>query len=119
MTKNATAVALLAALSSTADARPKRADPARGAPVLAQYSDTLVDGELWNRAELSRRDRSLVTVAALTAAGRTSQLRLHLALALDHGVTPLELSPVTTAAAWSTSSLAPAPPGTPILAARR
>lgn len=100
MKKNATAVALLAALSSTADAKPGRADPAVAAPALARYGDTLVDGELWARPELSRRDRSLVTVAALTATGRTSPLRFQLALALDHGVTPMELSELVTHVAF-------------------
>ncbi|MCB9689070.1 MAG: carboxymuconolactone decarboxylase family protein, partial [Alphaproteobacteria bacterium] len=76
------------------------ADPAEGAPVLAEYTDAIVEGELWNREELSRRDRSLVTVAALTATGRTSQLRYHLALALDNDVTPLELSELVTHVAF-------------------
>jgi len=100
MSRPTTAVALLAALSSTADAKPRRPDPAGGAPMLATYTEEVVLGELWHRAELSRRDRSLVTVAALTATGRTDQLRQHLGLALDHGLTPVELSELVTHVAF-------------------
>ncbi|MEZ4321817.1 MAG: carboxymuconolactone decarboxylase family protein [Myxococcota bacterium] len=100
MPKNATAVALLAALSNSADAKPRRVDPAGGAPMLAAYTDTIVHGELWSRPELSQRDRSLITVAALTATGRTSALRFHLGLALDHGVRPNELSELITHVAF-------------------
>jgi len=100
MSRPTAAVALLAALSSTADAKPRRPDPAGGAPMLATYTEEVVLGELWNRAELSRRDRSLVTVAALTATGRTDQLRQHLGLALDHGLTPVELSELVTHVAF-------------------
>lgn len=57
------------------------------APKLAQLTDEVLFGDAWARAELSRRDRSLITVAALTALGRTDQLRSHLSLALENGVT--------------------------------
>lgn len=96
MTRPTTAVALLAALSATADARPRRPDPDAGAPALAHYTTTLVDGELWERSELAPRDRSVVTVAALTAMGRAEALRPELARALDNGLSPLELSEVLT-----------------------
>jgi 4-carboxymuconolactone decarboxylase len=57
------------------------------APKLAELTDEVLFGDVWGRAGLSRRDRSLITVAALTALGRTDQLRSHLGLALDNGVT--------------------------------
>jgi 4-carboxymuconolactone decarboxylase len=47
--------------------------------------------EIWERKELSKRDRSLVTVAALVALNRTEQLRFHLQRALENGVTEQEL----------------------------
>lgn len=110
MQKKATAVALLAALSSSAEARPKRVDPARGAPMLAAYTDALIDDELWDREALGRRDRSLVTVAALAAAGRGDALGPELARALDHGVEPLELAELVTHVAfyagWSSGTAA-------------
>ncbi|HEY2174464.1 MAG TPA: carboxymuconolactone decarboxylase family protein [Mycobacteriales bacterium] len=45
----------------------------------------------WERAELTKRDRSLVTVAALIANGNTEQLTNHLARAKDNGLTDAEL----------------------------
>jgi 4-carboxymuconolactone decarboxylase len=48
-------------------------------------------GDVWERPELSKRDRSLITVAALVALNRPDQLRSHLARALDNGVTKEEL----------------------------
>lgn len=66
------------------------------APKLAELTDDVLFGDVWARPELSRRDRSLITVAALTALGRTDQLRFHLNLALDNGVTRDELAEVVT-----------------------
>ena len=48
-------------------------------------------GQVWTRPELSPRDRSLVTVAALTTGGNTGQLTFHLGLAKRNGVTKAEL----------------------------
>jgi len=55
----------------------------------------LLDG-LWKRPELSRRDRSVVTVAALIARIQTIEMPFHFALALDNGVKPSELSEIIT-----------------------
>jgi hypothetical protein len=44
-------------------------------------------GDVWERTELSKRDRSLVTVAALIAGGNVEQLKGHLARAKDNGLT--------------------------------
>lgn len=66
------------------------------APKLAELTDEVLFGDVWARPGLSPRDRSLATVAALTALGRTDQLRSHLNLALDNGVTQEELSEVAT-----------------------
>lgn len=51
---------------------------------------------MWKRPGLSPRDRSLITVAALAALGRDAQLRSHLNLALDNGVTQEELAEAAT-----------------------
>jgi 4-carboxymuconolactone decarboxylase len=51
---------------------------------------------LWNRPELSRRDRSIITVSALIARSQTSEMPYHIALALNHGVKPRELSEIIT-----------------------
>lgn len=61
------------------------------APKLAQLTDSVLFGDVWARPGLSRRDRSLVTVSALVAMNRPDQLRSHLALARQNGVTQDEL----------------------------
>jgi 4-carboxymuconolactone decarboxylase len=66
------------------------------APKLAQLTDDVLFGDVWARPGLSQRDRSLITVAALTALARTDQLASHLGRALDNGVTPEELAEVAT-----------------------
>jgi 4-carboxymuconolactone decarboxylase len=48
-------------------------------------------GETWSREGLSRRDRSMVTLAALCAMGRSHELKIHVKGALANGVTPLEI----------------------------
>ena len=61
------------------------------APKLAELTDKVLFGEIWERKELSKRDRSLITVAALVALNRTDQLRFHLQRALENGVKKQEL----------------------------
>ena len=61
------------------------------APKLAALTDDVLFDDVWNRPELSPRDRSLITVAALTTGGDADQLRFHLGRALDNGVTESEL----------------------------
>lgn len=48
-------------------------------------------GETWSREGLSRRERSMITLAALCAMGRSHELRIHVKGALANGVTPLEI----------------------------
>jgi 4-carboxymuconolactone decarboxylase len=61
------------------------------APGLVGFTDDVLFGQVWTRPELSPRDRSLVTVAALTAAGNTGQLAYHLDLAKQNGLTEAQL----------------------------
>ncbi|QDP96312.1 carboxymuconolactone decarboxylase family protein [Microlunatus elymi] len=61
------------------------------APGMVHYTDRVLFDEVWEREGLSKRDRSLVTVAALTAMGRTDQLKFHLGFARQNGVTDEEL----------------------------
>lgn len=66
--------------------------PYRGtAPRLADLTEELLFGDIWERTELSPRDRSLVTVSALVAQYRLEQLGYHIARAIDNGVTRAEL----------------------------
>lgn len=71
-------------------------DLRRVAPALARYQDTTVLGDLWNRPALSRRDRSLVTVAAVIARNQAAEMPSQFERALDHGLTASELSEVIT-----------------------
>lgn len=65
-------------------------DRAGSDPGAREFQDLLtryVWGEIWTRPGLSRRTRSLLTVALLTAQGRSAELRLHVRGALRNGVT--------------------------------
>jgi 4-carboxymuconolactone decarboxylase len=66
------------------------------APKLADLSANVLFGDVWERPGLSKRDRSLITVASLIALYRTDQLRGHIRRALDNGVTKEEISEVIT-----------------------
>src|ERR687896_1150983 len=70
------------------------------APKLADLSANVLFGDVWERPELSKRDRSLVTVGVLTALYRTEQLRGHIRRALDNGVTKEEISEIITHVAF-------------------
>jgi 4-carboxymuconolactone decarboxylase len=61
------------------------------APKLAELTDSVLYADIWERPQLSKRDRSLVTVAALIVLNRPDQLRSHLNLARQNGVTEEEL----------------------------
>ncbi|MFN8516678.1 MAG: carboxymuconolactone decarboxylase family protein [Thermomicrobiales bacterium] len=61
------------------------------APKLAELTDDVLFGDIWERPGLAKRDRSLITVAALVALYRTNELPGHLRRALDNGVTQEEL----------------------------
>jgi 4-carboxymuconolactone decarboxylase len=60
-------------------------------PKMVSLTDDVLFGDVWSRPELSRRDRSLVTVSALIAAGNSEQLGNHLRLARTNGLTEDEL----------------------------
>jgi 4-carboxymuconolactone decarboxylase len=83
---------------ATAPARSAAAPPSRAqqlfgdiAPKLAELTDGVLFGDVWARPGLSPRDRSLATVSALIAMNRPDQLRSHLALARQNGLTQDEL----------------------------
>jgi 4-carboxymuconolactone decarboxylase len=60
-------------------------------PKLVELTDNVLFGDVWEGPELSKRDRSLVTVAALVAMNRPEQLRFHLPNAVKNGVQEQEL----------------------------
>ena len=65
-------------------------------PKLVELSEKVLFGDVWERPGLSKRDRSLITCAALVAMNRTEQLKGHLQRALDNGVTKNEISEMIT-----------------------
>lgn len=76
----------------------QEAAPQLGAvsPALQAYSDSLLEGDLWQRPDLSPRDRSAVTLAALIARNQTVALAPQLERALENGLAPEEVSEIIT-----------------------
>jgi 4-carboxymuconolactone decarboxylase len=69
----------------------KRAAIAKLYPDWHKYTVEVLFGEVWNRPFLDKKARSLITVAALTVLGREAQLRAHLRIALNNGVSKDEI----------------------------
>jgi len=69
-------------------------------PKLAEITQQVLFGDVWERKQLSKRDRSLITCAVLTALYRPSELKFHLKLALTNGVTREELGELMTHVAF-------------------
>ena len=71
------------------------------APKFAELNDDVLFGEVWSREDkLSPRDRSMVTIAALFSAGLYPQLKSHLAIGKEHGVTKTEVVEIVTQLAF-------------------
>jgi 4-carboxymuconolactone decarboxylase len=65
-------------------------------PKLIDLTEKVLFGDVWERPQLSKRDRSLITCAALIALQRPDQLRIHLERALENGLSKDELGEVIT-----------------------
>ena len=65
-------------------------------PGLIDLSERVLFGEVWERPGLSKRDRSLITVATLIALYRTEELKGHMNRAIANGVTKEELQGIIT-----------------------
>ncbi|PWR21625.1 carboxymuconolactone decarboxylase family protein [Zavarzinia compransoris] len=70
------------------------------APKLIDYTDEVLFGDLWRRPQLSKRDRSLVTIAMLTALYRVNELPFHLKLGRENGLSQEEIVETLTHAAF-------------------
>jgi 4-carboxymuconolactone decarboxylase len=85
------------------------------APALEKYTQERLYGEVWNRTGLNRRDRSLITVAALIARGQASALTYYADQAIENGVKPREISETITHLAyysgWGSAMAAVGPVG--------
>ena len=77
----------------TENSEPSGAQKAFGdfAPAFVEFTDNVLFGQVWPRTGLSPKERSLITVAALTTGGNTDQLTYHLGLAKQNGATETEL----------------------------
>src|SRR6059058_1423687 len=75
----------------TNEQQPARGPYADVAPRLDEITQKVLFGDVWERPGLSKRDRSLITVATLVAGYRTNELPFHLQRALENGVTKDEL----------------------------
>ena len=82
----------MATLSSVATLEKLRS----AAPKLGELTEKVLFGDVWERPNLSKRDRSLIVCATLIATYRPEQLRGHLQRALDNGVTKDEISEMIT-----------------------
>jgi len=92
---------------------PKQSAPphlAGVAPKLYELTNDVLFGDVWDREQLSPRDRSLITVTALAALYRTEQLGFHLNLAMENGLSKEELAEAITHlafyAGWPTAMTA-------------
>ncbi|CAG9193347.1 4-carboxymuconolactone decarboxylase [Paraburkholderia tropica] len=89
---------------------PSLADMQAVAPAFARYTSETVLNGLWKRPQLTPRERSIVTYAALVARNQVVEQPRHLRLALDNGVTPAEISEIVTHlafyAGWANASAA-------------
>ena len=70
------------------------------APHLAEITADVLFGDVWERPGLSKRDRSMITVATLIALYRTGQIPGHINRALDNGVTKEEIGEIITHVAF-------------------
>lgn len=71
------------------------------APKFAELNDDVLFGEVWSREDkLSARDRSMITIAALFSAGLYPQLKSHIAIGKDHGITKEEIVEIETQLAF-------------------
>lgn len=87
-------------MTTPSSGQPAQSALAAVAPKLAQITSEVLFGDIWERPELSKRDRSLMIVAVLTALYRTDQLRGHIRRGLDNGLTQSEIAEIITQVAF-------------------
>jgi 4-carboxymuconolactone decarboxylase len=97
-------------MATPAAVSPAREEVRGVVPKLIELSEKVLYADVWERPGLSKRDRSLITVAALTALYRGDQLKGHIERALANGVTKEEIGEVITHmafyAGWPTAMTA-------------
>src|SRR5713101_1602869 len=108
-------------MSNAIPTTPTREDVRAVSPALEQYTQSRLLGDLWKRPDLSPRDRSIVTLAALIARNQTVQMAYYLNLALDNGVKPSEISEIITHLAFYSgwgNAMSAVPPANEVFARR-
>jgi 4-carboxymuconolactone decarboxylase len=80
----------------TAESTPAQRMIGDFAPKMVSLTDDVLFGDVWERPGLSKRERSLITVAALVSLYRTEQMESHMKRAIENGVTVEELVEVIT-----------------------
>ncbi|HUS95774.1 MAG TPA: carboxymuconolactone decarboxylase family protein [Hyphomicrobiaceae bacterium] len=65
-------------------------------PQLGKLRDEVLFGDVWESPNLTKRDRSLVTISVLASHYRTEELKGHIQRALDNGVTKEEIKGMIT-----------------------
>src|SRR6516165_7461460 len=78
-------------MNTNTPATPPRRALGDFAPKLVELTDEVLFGDVWERPQLSKRERSLITCAALVATGKTEQMSFHFLRAIENGVTQEEL----------------------------
>lgn len=71
------------------------------APKLANLTDEVLFGDVWERAGVAKRDRSLITISSLITSGAFEQLRSHIRIGLQNGLTQQEITEAITHLAFS------------------
>jgi 4-carboxymuconolactone decarboxylase len=89
-------VSLMISSAAQAEGTKTQEDMHMVAPALKNYTQATLLGDVWKRADLSARDRSIVTLAALIARNQTAEMSFYLNRALDSGVKPSEISEIIT-----------------------
>src|SRR5690554_4279239 len=65
-------------------------------PKLIECAENVLYGDIWERPELSKRDRSMITIAALITSYRPDQLKVHITRGLENGLTRIEIGELIT-----------------------
>ncbi|MEU5725608.1 carboxymuconolactone decarboxylase family protein [Micromonospora sp. NPDC047738] len=89
-------------MSGTTQQSPARKMLGDFAPKLVSLTDDVLFADVWERADLAPRDRSLITIAALVAGGNSEQLPFHLNLGKQNGLTQAEIVEAITHLAFYT-----------------
>ena len=78
-------------MNTNTPATPPRRALGDFAPKLVELTDEVLFGDIWARPQLSKRERSLITCAALVAMGKTEQMNFHFPRAIENGITRDEI----------------------------